>query len=111
MISAFGVDHGEYSEYEIEKAGLGSITRLGTALGGATRRLGGKIAVGGAKTIKTNPSLGGAGHLGVKAGGGLRRLGAGMAARPGLTGGLALGGGAAGAGAAGGAFANRRRQY
>lgn len=101
MISAFGVDHGE-----IEKAfGLAG---LGAAIGGATSRLGGKIAAGGARTIKRNPNMGRVGQAGVGAGGQLRKLGQGMMKRPGLTGGLAAGG-AVGAGGAAGAFGNRRR--
>jgi hypothetical protein len=116
MISAFGVDHG-YDE-EIEKAfsvgGLGGgIARRVTQLGGAASRQGAGMRRGAATlnpgSTPSKVKMAGGKALG-RVGGGLRRLGGGMAARPGLTGGIAAGGAGAGVGlGAGAAFGNRKR--
>jgi hypothetical protein len=113
MESAFGIDHG----YEtIEKFGFGA---LGTKMAGAAVGGGNKLRRAGAAGIRGSASAqkpggtgvaGFMGRSGMQAGGGLKKLGQGMAARPGLAGGLAAGGAAGGAGGAGGMFMNRRRQ-
>lgn len=108
MDSAFGIDHG-YEE--IEKFGLAG---LGGSVAGGTKKLAGALgrpSAGLRRGVATNPSPIGAAKMGVgtaggRAAGGLRKLGAGMAKRPGLTGGVAAGGAGVGAG---GMFANRRR--
>jgi hypothetical protein len=104
--SAFGIDHGYEELGEIEKFSLASV---GSKLGQATSRMGGKMAVGGARQIKTNPGAGGFGHMRVKAGGALRRLGTTMSRNPGATGGIAAGAGAGAIGTAGAVATNRRR--
>jgi len=111
MESAFGVDHGYQ---EIEK---GLFSAMGGGLAGATRGLGSSLSRSGAGMRRNaRPGVGGRMATPGKvnkpmqalgtgmgmAGGGLRKLSAGMAKRPGLTGGLAAGG--AGAGVAGGGF-------
>lgn len=113
MISAFGVDHGE----GVEKAfGMGA---LGSRIAGGTRTAANALGRGSAglrRNVATNPSaIGGAkkrlGTVGGQAAGGLRRLGQGMAARPGLTGGVAAGGAAAGAGGIGMAAMNKPKRF
>lgn len=108
MISAFGVDHGDY---EVSKAGfgLGQMRRAGATVGGighavglATQKAGGALRgqgnkVFGAVRANPHPSPGfntgarkiGAGYA--KAGGKLQKLGGAMMKKPGLTGGVALG--------------------
>lgn len=117
MISAFGVDHG-YDE-EFEKAAWGGLTRLGSSLAGAATKGGNALRRTGAANIRSSGSLAlspgtaankfRAGGAQMKVGGALKRVGAGMAARPGLTGGLAAGG-AVGTVGGTGFMAGRRRQ-
>ena len=112
MESAFGIDHGDYSE--IEK--VNPFSALGTAIGGASK-LGAKKAGGLAGKIKPAAGATGikagaqkAGFGGLKgAGQGLKKVGGFAAQRPGLTGGLAAGGAATAAGGAGAMFGNRKR--
>ncbi len=112
MESAFGVDHGDV---EISKIGLAGI---GSAIGSKTMKIGQGLRQSGANNMAMGRKAGGGfgagmqrgGAARVKTGGALRKLGAGMAARPNLTGGVALGAGGVGVGGAGGMFANRRRQ-
>ena len=118
MESAFGVDHGHE---EIAKFGFGGLgagiarktTQLGSRLGGAgagntgAARAMGKPPTPGMRGVKRGLGAAGAGQSAM--GGQLKRLGAGMAKRPGLTGGVAAGGAAAGAGGGAAAYGNRRR--
>ena len=110
MESAFGIDHG-YEEIEKglfssvgEAATLGT-KKLATGLGRNSAVMRRGAPAGGVKQ-----TLGG---MGGKAAGGLRKLGQGMAARPGLTGGLTVGGaglGAAGVGAGAHSMATRNQR-
>ena len=104
MESAFGIDHG-YDEVSKAVPSFGS---LGTKMAGGATKLGNKTRRAGAGNIRGAASAqkpGGAGIGGfmgrtqMRAGGALKQLGAGMAQRPGLTGGLTAGAGAVGAGA------------
>lgn len=112
MESAFGVDHGEYDE--ISKLGFGG---FGSALAGGTRKAANVLGRGSAgmrRGIAQNPSAIGAakmkiGTAGGQAAGGLRKLSQNMAAKPGLTGGIAAGGGAAGVGGVGAGLLHRNR--
>ena len=114
MESAFGIDHGPE---EFSKLGFGSIAGLGSKIGAKTMKVGQGLRQSGANNMAMGRKAGGGFGAGmqaggakrVQAGGQLRKLGAGMAARPGLTGGVALGAGGAGVGGAAGMFANRRR--
>lgn len=119
MISAFGIDHGDY---EVEKAfGMGALRTFGGALARKTTQAGGALSSRGANFAAKARSAPGAATFGRsarvsaggaagKVGGQLKKLGGQMAARPGVAGGAALGGaGVAGVGAAGGAFGNRKR--
>lgn len=109
--SAFGVDHG----HEFAKAG-GSLTRLGTKLGEKTMSAGIKVQDRGAAMAAKAKKAGSGGYLGqaqlaeghLQAGGAMHRMGTSMAARPGLTGGLAVGG--AGTTGVGGAAALGRKK-
>lgn len=116
MESAFGVDHGPE---EISKLGLGGISSLGSKIGAKTMKVGQGLRQSGANNMAMGRRAGGGFGAGmqaggarrVQAGGQLKKLGAGMAKRPGLTGGLAVGGGAAGVAGAGGLLANRQRRF
>lgn len=105
MKSAFGVEHGEYSE--IEKFGLGGATKLVTGLGSKLGGAGNTLRRAGAANIRSSSSLAlkpkvsraraflGQGQM--KAGAGLKKVGGFAQKSPGAT----LGIGAAGAGGLG----------
>ena len=121
MESAFGIDHG----YEdIEKFSIGGLGSLGSKMAGAATQSGNKLRRAGAANLRSSKSLAlspgtstsraATGNMKMKMGGGLKKLGQGMAAKPALAGGLAVGGATAGVGAAGvagGSMMQRRRTY
>ena len=108
MYSAFGVDHG-YEE--IEKWEIPGMAAMGGGLARGASKMSGKLVqVGQRNALHTGtsglmPKLGG---LQRSAGAGLGRLAGGMAARPGLTGGIATGTALGSAGLAGAASGRRR---
>jgi len=117
MYSAFGVDHGD----EVSKLALPGMASLGSKIAGGTQKFGQGLRRSGAANMSVGRQMGGSFGQGmqrggagrVKVGGQLKRLGGAMAAKPGLTGGLAIGGGTAAVGGAGYGLAGGRqkRQY